>query len=51
MTQEAQERSARLIEEAEDRLAKIRIERDAISGYLENLRGVLSHAESLTADR
>ena len=48
---EAEERSSRLVAEAEDRLAKIRIERDAVAGYFENLRGVLSQAESLTTDR
>ena len=37
--------------DAEERLAQIRIEREAVAGYFENLRGVLQQAEKVTADR
>ncbi|WP_175472988.1 hypothetical protein, partial [Curtobacterium sp. MMLR14_014] len=36
-----------VIAEAEDRLAAIRTEREAVAGYLENLRGVLTNATGL----
>lgn len=44
MVDEAQARTDRLVADAEERLAKIRIERDAVAGYFEGLRGVLSRA-------
>jgi len=39
------------VSEAEDRLAKIRIERETVAGYFENLRGVLQQAEKVTAEQ
>ena len=36
--------------DAEDRLSQIRIERDAVAGYFESLRGVLTQAEQVAAD-
>ena len=47
MVAEAEERTAAIVAESEDRLAAIRTERDAVAGYLENLRGVLTHATGL----
>jgi DNA-binding TFAR19-related protein (PDSD5 family) len=37
-----------LVAEAEQRLAAIRVEREAVAGYFESLRGVLSQAEKVT---
>jgi cell division septum initiation protein DivIVA len=51
MTDEAEERTAKLVADAEDRLSQIRIERDAVAGYFESLRGVLQQAEKVTADK
>jgi len=36
------------VSEAEERLARLRVERDAVAGYLEGLRGVLSQAEKIS---
>jgi hypothetical protein len=38
-----------LVADAEDRLGKIRIEREAVAGYFENLRGLLSQAEAVSS--
>jgi len=38
------------VSDAEERLAKIRMERDTVAGYFENLRGVLSQAEKVTSE-
>jgi hypothetical protein len=35
------------VADAEDRLAQIKIERDAVAGYFESLRGVLTQAEQV----
>jgi DNA-binding TFAR19-related protein (PDSD5 family) len=37
------------VSDAEDRLSKIRIEREAVAGYFENLRLVLKEAERVSA--
>ena len=50
MVSDAEARSATLVSDAEERLAKIRIERDAVAGYFESLRGVLTQAEKTTAE-
>lgn len=47
MVSDAEERTAAITAEAEDRLSAIRTEREAVAGYLENLRGVLTHATGL----
>ncbi|HEY8589964.1 MAG TPA: hypothetical protein VIL55_10470, partial [Naasia sp.] len=47
---EAEERARALLTDAEERLAEIRHERDEVAAYFENLRGVLTHAEKVTAD-
>ena len=47
---DAEERTRALVADAEDRLSQIRIERDAVAGYLESLRGVLTQAEQVAAD-
>ncbi len=48
MIADAEERTRpAVVAESEDRLAAIRTERDAVAGYLENLRGVLTHATGL----
>jgi DNA-binding TFAR19-related protein (PDSD5 family) len=39
-----------MVAEAEDRLAQIRLEREAVAGYFESLRGVLSQAEKVHSD-
>ena len=48
MLDDAEERTTRMVNDAEDRLANIRIERDAVAGYFETLRGVLSQAEKVS---
>lgn len=45
---EATKRTRLLVSDAEDRLAQIRIERDAVAGYFESLRSVLTQAEKVT---
>ena len=50
MVEDAEARTADIVADAEDRLAAIRTERDAVAGYLENLRGVLTHATGLLAE-
>jgi len=35
------------VSDAEERLDKIRIEREAVAGYFENLRGLLTQAETV----
>ena len=47
---DAEERTRALVADAEDRLSQIRIERDAVAGYFESLRGVLSQAQQVAAD-
>ena len=47
---EANDRGNALVTEAEDSLSELRIERDAIAGYFESLRGVLSQVENSPAD-
>ena len=42
---EATKRTRLLVSDAEDRLGQIRIERDAVAGYFESLRSVLTQAE------
>ena len=44
------EPTIRLVSEAEERLSKIRIERETVAGYLENLRGVLQQAEKVASE-
>jgi DNA-binding TFAR19-related protein (PDSD5 family) len=39
------------VSEAEERLAKIKLERETVAGYFENLRGVLQDAERVTAEQ
>ncbi len=48
---DAEKRSAKLVSDAEERLAQIRIEREAVAGYFESLRGVLSQAEKVTQEQ
>jgi len=38
-----------MVADAEERLARIRVEREAVAGYFEGLRGVLSQAEAVTS--
>jgi hypothetical protein len=47
---EAEERTRTLVADAEERLSQIRIEREAVAGYFESLRSVLTQAEQVTAD-
>jgi hypothetical protein len=47
---DAEQRSAKLVSDAEERLSKIRIEREAVAGYFESLRGVLTEAEKISSD-
>ena len=47
---QADARAKRLLSDAEGRLAQIRMERDAVAGYFESLRSVLTQAESITSD-
>src|SRR5699024_4827024 len=47
---ESQERSAQLLGDAEERLGQIRVERESVAGYLQNLRGMLAQAERVAAD-
>jgi hypothetical protein len=37
------------VSDAEERLTKIRIEREAVAAYFENLRGVLCEAEKISS--
>jgi hypothetical protein len=37
------------VDDAEDRLSQIRIERESVAGYFESLRGALTQAEEATA--
>jgi hypothetical protein len=39
------------VSEAEDRLAKIMLERETVAGYFENLRGVLQQAEQISSGK
>ncbi len=48
MVAEAEEKTTRLVSDADDRLATIRLEREAVAGYFESLRGVLSQAEKVS---
>jgi hypothetical protein len=50
MVAEAEERSTRLVRDAEERLAELREERDAIAQYFESLRGALRSAEPVDAE-
>jgi len=47
MVADATAQSKKLMDEAEERLSKIRIERDAVAGYFQNLRGLLADADKL----
>ena len=47
---EAETRAAELVADAEARLAKIRIEREAVGEYFEGLRGMLQQADKVTAE-
>jgi DNA-binding TFAR19-related protein (PDSD5 family) len=38
-----------MLEEAEERLRQIRLERESVAGYFESLRGVLSQAEKVSS--
>jgi len=49
MVIEAERRVADLVSDAEERLPKIRVEREAVGHYLQNLRGVLTEADSALA--
>jgi DNA-binding TFAR19-related protein (PDSD5 family) len=46
---DAELRTRVLVADAEERLSQIRIERDAVAGYFESLRGLLTQAEKVTA--
>jgi cell division septum initiation protein DivIVA len=48
--EEADERTRKLVSDAEERLSQIKIEREAVAGYFESLRGVLTQAEQVTAE-
>ena len=50
LIEEAEERTQRLVADAEERLSQIRIEREAVAGYFENLRGMLQQADKVSAD-
>ena len=50
LVSEAEKRAKTLLGDAEDRLVQIRLERESVAGYLQNLRGVLASAETLAAD-
>jgi len=47
---ESELRTRALVSDAEDRLSQIRIERDAVAGYFESLRSVLTQAERVTSE-
>ena len=47
MVSDAEERTRALVSEAEDRLDEIRVERDAIAGYVEGLNGLIGHIGEL----
>ena len=47
---EAEQRSAQLIRDAEDRLAELRDERDGIAHYFESLRGALTTAQPVDVE-
>jgi cell division septum initiation protein DivIVA len=46
---DAEKQSAELMADAEERLSQIRLEREAVAGYFESLRGVLSQAEKVSS--
>ena len=46
---DAEKQSADLLADAEERLTQIRLEREAVAGYFESLRGVLSQAEKVSS--
>jgi regulator of protease activity HflC (stomatin/prohibitin superfamily) len=46
---DAEKQSAELLSDAEERLSQIRSEREAVAGYFESLRGVLSQAEKVSS--
>ena len=50
LVEDGRVRNAQLVADAEDRLAQLRIERDAVAGYFESLRGFLSKAVTLDAN-
>jgi hypothetical protein len=50
IVKEAEKKSASLMKDAEQRLAQIRVEREAVAGYIANLRGVLDSADRVSAD-
>ena len=47
---EAEQRSAQLVRDAEDRLAELRDEREGIAHYFESLRGALSSTQTVDVD-
>ena len=51
MVKDADKRTATLVTDAEERLSQIRIEREAVAGYFESLRTVLSQAEKVATDK
>ena len=50
MVVDAEKRTNTLVSEAEDRLSKIRIERESVAGYFAALRSVIGDAEKATAE-
>jgi hypothetical protein len=50
MIKDAEKRTTKLVSDAEERLAKIRIEREAVAGYFGALRTVLGDAEKVVAE-
>ena len=48
MLREATESTRALVTDAEDRMKQIRVEREAVAGYFESLRSVLSQAERVS---
>ena len=51
MIKDAEKRTADLIADAEERLSQIRIEREAVAGFFESLRTVLSQAEKVATEK
>ena len=47
---DAEKKATALMKDAEQRLAQIRVEREAVAGYIANLRGVLDSAERVSAE-
>ena len=47
---DAERRARETLADAEERLDRIRIEREAVAAYLENVRGVLTQADDTSSD-